>query len=228
MRPRAPTRSAAPIRRTARGANAAGRSAPAGSPAMAGGPECRRAVAHSDTGAPGRSGVSYRRRRLVRPEARLRREVAHRQAAAHRLPMMRPIRIFCAMICRQAEQGFRSFVATYPEDRLASNAYYWLGRTHFANRQFEPAAKAFLAGYKKNKRGWLLRPTAAASRQVRSRQWAKRDAACSTLKAGGQAVSGSSRPASAGRQCGNEAHRLLRRSRRAPYTSSHDIASSRV
>ncbi|MEM8744912.1 MAG: tol-pal system protein YbgF, partial [Pseudomonadota bacterium] len=81
-----------------------------------------------------------------------------------------------------AEQGFRSFVATYPDDRLASNAYYWLGRTHFANRKFEPAAKAFLAGYKKNKKG-AVAPDSLLHLGKSLAAMGEKDAACSTLKA---------------------------------------------
>ena len=83
---------------------------------------------------------------------------------------------------QSAESGFRSFVQTYPDDQLASNAYYWLGRTHFARQQFEPAAKAFLAGYKKNKKS----PVAPDNLLHLGKSLAalgEKQAACSTLKA---------------------------------------------
>ncbi|MDA7947240.1 MAG: tol-pal system protein YbgF [Hyphomicrobiaceae bacterium] len=86
---------------------------------------------------------------------------------------------------RAAEQGFRSFVATYPDDQLAGNAYYWLGRTHFANRQFEPAAKAFLAGYKKNKKS-AIAPDSLLHLGKSLAAMGEKDAACSTLKAVGK------------------------------------------
>jgi len=81
-----------------------------------------------------------------------------------------------------AEQGFRSFVKTYPNDQLASNAYYWLGRTHFASRQFEPAAKAFLAGYKKDKKS-AVAPDSLLHLGKSLAALGEKDAACSTLKA---------------------------------------------
>ncbi len=83
---------------------------------------------------------------------------------------------------RAAEQGFGSFVNTYPDDPLASNAYYWLGRTHFERKKFEPAAKAFLAGYKKDKKS-AIAPDALLHLGMSLAQLGEKDAACSTLKA---------------------------------------------
>ena len=36
---------------------------------------------------------------------------------------------------------------------LSGNALYWLGETHYVRRQFEPAAVAFLEGYKNFPKG---------------------------------------------------------------------------
>jgi tol-pal system protein YbgF len=83
---------------------------------------------------------------------------------------------------RAAEQGFSSFVKTYPDDPLAGNAYYWLGRTHFERKKFEPAAKAFLAGYKKGKKS-AIAPDALLHLGMSLAQLGEKDAACSTLKA---------------------------------------------
>lgn len=47
-----------------------------------------------------------------------------------------------------AEAAFRQFVSAHKSDELSGNAYYWLGETHYVRRQFEPAAVAFLEGYK--------------------------------------------------------------------------------
>ena len=47
-----------------------------------------------------------------------------------------------------AESAFRQFVGAHKADDLSGNAYYWLGETHYVRRQFEPAAVAFLEGYK--------------------------------------------------------------------------------
>lgn len=81
-----------------------------------------------------------------------------------------------------AEQGFRSFVKTYPDDPLASNAYYWLGRTRFERRKFELAAKAFLAGYKKDKNS-AIAPDALLHLGMSLTQLGENEAACSTLGA---------------------------------------------
>jgi tol-pal system protein YbgF len=81
-----------------------------------------------------------------------------------------------------AEQGFRSFVKSYPDDPLVSNAYYWLGRTHFERKKFEPAAKAFLAGYKKDKKS-AIAPDALLHLGMSLTQLGEKEAACSTLGA---------------------------------------------
>ncbi len=81
-----------------------------------------------------------------------------------------------------AENGFRSFLATYPADGLVGNAYYWLGRTHFERKQFEPAAKAFLAGYKKDKKS-AIAPDALLHLGLSLEQLGEKEASCSTLKA---------------------------------------------
>jgi tol-pal system protein YbgF len=47
-----------------------------------------------------------------------------------------------------AESAFRQFVGAHKTDELSGNAYYWLGETHYVRRQYEPAAVAFLEGYK--------------------------------------------------------------------------------
>lgn len=52
-----------------------------------------------------------------------------------------------------AETAFRQFVDRHKTDELAGNALYWLGETHYVRRQFEPAAIAFLEGYKNFPKG---------------------------------------------------------------------------
>lgn len=81
-----------------------------------------------------------------------------------------------------AENGFRSFITTYPADQLTSNAYYWLGRTYFERKQFEPAAKAFLAGYKKDKKN-AIAPDSLLHLGLSLAQLGEKEAACSTLEA---------------------------------------------
>jgi len=47
-----------------------------------------------------------------------------------------------------AEAGFRTFLAKYPSDVLAGEAYYWLGETYFTQGQYKQAAQNFLQGYR--------------------------------------------------------------------------------
>jgi len=56
-----------------------------------------------------------------------------------------------SLLARQfgnAEAGFRTFLAKYPSDALAGDAYYWLGETYFAQGQYKEAAQNFLQGYR--------------------------------------------------------------------------------
>lgn len=46
-----------------------------------------------------------------------------------------------------AENAFRAFLETYPDDRLAANAQYWLGESLLAQKQYREAADAFLKTY---------------------------------------------------------------------------------
>jgi tol-pal system protein YbgF len=43
----------------------------------------------------------------------------------------------------QAEAAFSQFLAEFPQSDLADNARYWLGETHYVNRDFEPALAEF-------------------------------------------------------------------------------------
>lgn len=52
-----------------------------------------------------------------------------------------------------AEVAFRQFIDQHKTDELTGNALYWLGETHYVRRQFEPAAIAFLEGYKNFPKG---------------------------------------------------------------------------
>jgi tol-pal system protein YbgF len=47
-----------------------------------------------------------------------------------------------------AEAAFRQFLALYPNDKLAGNAQYWLGETHYARGEYKSAADAYVQGYK--------------------------------------------------------------------------------
>jgi len=47
-----------------------------------------------------------------------------------------------------AEKSFAAFVTTYPKDKLAGSAQYWLGVTFLVRGQHEKAVGAFAKGYK--------------------------------------------------------------------------------
>lgn len=44
----------------------------------------------------------------------------------------------------QAEMGFRQFLQSYPRDRLAIDATYWLGESYFQRQRYREAAEQFL------------------------------------------------------------------------------------
>lgn len=48
----------------------------------------------------------------------------------------------------RAEAALRDFVARRPDHDLAGNAWYWLGETHYARRDYQRAAVAFARGYR--------------------------------------------------------------------------------
>lgn len=43
----------------------------------------------------------------------------------------------------EAKQAFRSFLETYPQSSLVSNAWYWLGEVNYVNKGFETAVGQF-------------------------------------------------------------------------------------
>ena len=49
-----------------------------------------------------------------------------------------------------AEKALSGFIASYPTHKLASNAYYWLGRTFFVRSDFENAVATFAEGFQKH------------------------------------------------------------------------------
>lgn len=82
----------------------------------------------------------------------------------------------------KAELGFRNFVSSFPDDPLATNAYYWLGRTYYDRQQYEQAAKAFLAGYKRDKKS-AIAADSLLHLGLSLASLGEKDAACSTLSA---------------------------------------------
>ncbi|MFQ5984419.1 MAG: tol-pal system protein YbgF [Alphaproteobacteria bacterium] len=53
----------------------------------------------------------------------------------------------------EAERALATFIELHPEHALTSNAYYWLGETHYVRNNFEQAAVIFLKGFKVFPRG---------------------------------------------------------------------------
>jgi tol-pal system protein YbgF len=47
-----------------------------------------------------------------------------------------------------AETAFRRLLESYPNDKLAGDAQYWLGESYYVRGQYKNAADAFLKGYK--------------------------------------------------------------------------------
>lgn len=50
----------------------------------------------------------------------------------------------------EAAAGFDSFTKKYPKDALTPNAYYWMGESYYARRDFKSAAEGFRMGYESN------------------------------------------------------------------------------
>lgn len=52
-----------------------------------------------------------------------------------------------------AATSFDDFVKKYPKDPLASNAYYWLGESHYVRGDYTRAAEGFRKGFETNPKG---------------------------------------------------------------------------
>jgi len=80
-----------------------------------------------------------------------------------------------------AQAGFRDFLKTYPQDPLAPNALYWLGESHYVQRNFADAAEAFdlvVSSYAKSSKA----PDAQLKRGMALAQLGKRQEACTVLR----------------------------------------------
>ena len=65
---------------------------------------------------------------------------------------------FAYSLLRQADYdkaatAFEEFLGAHPNDKLAANARYWLGETHYVRRDYRTAANEFLTGFQKNPKG---------------------------------------------------------------------------
>ncbi len=80
-----------------------------------------------------------------------------------------------------AQAGFTAFLRKYPKDALSADALYWLGETHYVQRNYSDAAEAFdlvTAAYSKSAKA----PEAQLKRAMALSQLGKRKEACNTLR----------------------------------------------
>ncbi len=65
---------------------------------------------------------------------------------------------FAFSLLRQADYdkaaaAFEEFLGAHPNDKLAANARYWLGETHYVRGDYRTAANEFFTGFQKNPKG---------------------------------------------------------------------------
>ncbi|MBT7769372.1 MAG: tol-pal system protein YbgF [Rhodospirillales bacterium] len=53
----------------------------------------------------------------------------------------------------EAEAAWKEFLGKHGDDKLASNAHYWLGKTYYVRKRYKPAAGSFYQGFKTNPKG---------------------------------------------------------------------------
>ncbi|HML44227.1 MAG TPA: tol-pal system protein YbgF [Hyphomicrobium zavarzinii] len=81
-----------------------------------------------------------------------------------------------------AQAGFRDFLKSYPQDPLAPNALYWLGESHYVQRNYADAAEAFdlvISAYGTSGKA----ADAQLKRGMALAQLGKRQDACTSLRA---------------------------------------------
>jgi tol-pal system protein YbgF len=80
-----------------------------------------------------------------------------------------------------AQAGFGDFLKRYPKDPLAPNALYWLGETHYVQKNYTDAAEAFdlvLSSYGTSAKA----PDAQLKRAMALAQLGKKQDACAALR----------------------------------------------
>ncbi|WP_083567309.1 tol-pal system protein YbgF [Hyphomicrobium sp. CS1GBMeth3] len=80
-----------------------------------------------------------------------------------------------------AQAGFRDFLKSHPQDPLAPNALYWLGESHYVQRNYADAAEAFdlvVSAYGSSSKA----PDAQLKHGMSLAQLGKRQDACATLR----------------------------------------------
>ena len=93
--------------------------------------------------APGGGGVAARGRRAPRRPKRLRKRNTKAPSPCCNAPITRPPRRRCAISSRAALN-----TTSRATHGISGNAWYWLGETHYARRDYERAAVAFARGYR--------------------------------------------------------------------------------
>lgn len=81
-----------------------------------------------------------------------------------------------------AEAGFKALLKQYPKSKLAGNAQYWLGETHYVRGNYKAAADAFLTGYKNFRKGQKA-PDSLMKLAMSLSRLGEKDAACSAFAA---------------------------------------------
>lgn len=79
-----------------------------------------------------------------------------------------------------AEQAFNEFLEQHPDDKLAGNALYWLGETHYSRGQLDEAARIFLDGYRRFPDGNKA-PDILLKLAITLRKMEQTEEACATL-----------------------------------------------
>jgi len=73
----------------------------------------------------------------------------------------------------EAELAFQEFIKRNPKSDLLSNAWYWLGESHYVRKQLDAAARAYAQGYKEfpegNKAGDTLFKLAVSMRGLNNK-----------------------------------------------------------
>lgn len=80
-----------------------------------------------------------------------------------------------------AENAFSNFVRKHPKDRLAGNAQYWLGESHYVRGNYRAAANAFLKGYKTYNRS-AKAPDSLLKLAMSLSRLGQKPSACATFK----------------------------------------------
>jgi tol-pal system protein YbgF len=104
-----------------------------------------------------------------------------------------------------AQAGFRDFLKSFPKDALAPNALYWLGESHYVQKNYSDAAEAFdlvVTAYANSSKA----PDAQLKRGMALAQLGKRQDACASL--GGLASKFPSAPANLKAKADSERQRI--------------------